>query len=103
MLDGFQPVIQFAIMSILSALYESGTVEEVNLADIMRLFGIQPSNDDIMIVSFSDQGWIESYIDFRETAFEQEDIKLAEFEMEETSDDFNEIETGAMPADKKLH
>ncbi len=98
MLDGFQPAIRFAIMSILSALYESGTVEEVDLVDIMRLFGIQPSADEeAKVVSFRDEGWIESYIDFREQEFDEEEA--LEREMEPGED----VDLARMPADKKLH
>jgi len=66
MLDELQPAIRFAIMSILAALYESGIVEEVDLSDVMRLFGVTPPESVSTKFSFSDEGWIEAYIEFRE-------------------------------------
>ena len=67
MLDDLQPAIRVAIMSILAALYESGTVEEVDLADVMKLFGVQsPADAPTTRFSFRDEGWVEAYISFRE-------------------------------------
>jgi len=67
MLDELQPAVRVAIMSILAALYESGTVEEVDLADVMKLFGVQPPpGAPITRFSFRDEGWVEAYIHFRE-------------------------------------
>jgi hypothetical protein len=68
MLDELEPVVRHAIMSILSTLYESGIVEEVNMVDVLRLFGAEPvgtPNDEDVVFSFDDPGWVEAYIDFR--------------------------------------
>lgn len=65
MFGELQSNVRFAIMSVLAALYESGLVEEVELGDVLRLFGVEPLKESSKF-SFTDPGWIEAYIDFRE-------------------------------------
>lgn len=71
MLDGLQPALRFAIMSILCTVYESGIVDEVDISDVMRLFGVQPQEGFDTRFSFNDEGWVEAYLDFRENAGEE--------------------------------
>lgn len=109
MLDELQPAIRVAIMSILAAVYESGTVEEVDLSDVMKLFGVQPPLDaPTTRFSFRDEGWIEAYINFRE-ADENDliDVQM-EFDIGPGPDDFDsdELEEYDAPSNetnKKLH
>lgn len=87
MLDELQPAIRFAIMSILCTIYESGLVEVVDMADVMRLFGVRSPASVDTAFSFDDQGWIEAYIDFRENAGEEliaYALDMDELELEET-------------------
>ena len=107
MLDDLQPAIRIAVMSILAAIYESGIVDEVDLADVLRLFGVhQPPNAPINRFSFNDEGWIDAYINFRE-ASESEivDVHL-DFDVE-YNDSFDLAEPeGLNPGNetnKKLH
>lgn len=104
MLDDLQPAIRIAIMSILAAVYESGTVDEVAVADVMRLFGAElPPNAPPSRFSFNDEGWIEAYIDFREA----NDADLVDVQMDfglgplEDFDDLPEEPNHA--TNKKLH
>lgn len=88
-------------MRILATLFESGLVDEVDLADVLQLFGIPAPDEHInRVFSFSDPEWIEAYLDF--TGFEGEVIVL-DAEGNEL-DDANVVTKGiVMPSDGKLH
>ena len=62
-------------MSILATVYETGTVEGVDMADLMRLFGAEPEEGVDTRFSFTDDGWVEAYLDFKkdtgEIAFDE--------------------------------
>ena len=65
MLDDLQPVLRHAIMTILVTVYETGFVEELDMADLMRLFGAVPEEGFDTRFSFTDDGWVEAYTDFK--------------------------------------
>ena len=106
-MDDLQPAIRVAIMSILAAVYESGTVDEVDLADVMKLFGVPPDPTiPITLFSFRDPSWVEAYINFRESDLDEiVDVDMA-FEPGFLDEDINELEfnSGENPeTNKKLH
>jgi hypothetical protein len=91
MFDGLEHPVRVALMKILAALYESGLVEEVELVDVMRLFGVtQETNSSLQSTrfSFSDEGWIAAYMDFIDS---------------EAADDNQEIANGDLDSDRNIH
>lgn len=64
MRDDLEPIVHDAVMKILSAIYESGLVEKVDLSVVYELFGVKEDADDT-VVDFSDPSWIEDYMRYK--------------------------------------
>jgi len=127
MFDNLEPTVRTAVMTILSGLYESGTVDKVDLRDVMRLFGVSPDTapDDIdPIFSFRDSEWVQSYLEFKEfinsddrvTVVELDDsdasfidtlkaqLEAKGFDVEDQSEELKEFtDANDLSPDRKLH
>jgi len=110
MLDDLEPTVRVAILRILSALYESGMVDEVALGDVLRLFGVPddfPNNSVVSGFSFDDPDWLAEYERFKDEERKRilsEDNEMAELDdLDELidSDDFAEL--GDLDSDRKIH
>ena len=99
MLDDLQPALRYAIMTILATVYETGTVDEVDMADVMRLFGAHPEPGLATRFSFTDEGWIDAYLDFRENV----GAELFAYEYDPDEANPEDIEDGDLDPDRKLH
>jgi len=109
MLDNLEPTVRIAILRILSALYESGMVEEVALGDVLRLFGV-PDNfpgDKTTGFLFDDPDWITEYLAFKDAERErvrQYDEGLDELdELDELVDSDDFADSSDLDSDRKIH
>ncbi len=101
MFDELDPTVRYAIMSILASVFESGLVEQVDMADVMRLFGVEAPTDVATGFSFADEGWIEAYIDFRESS----GVEMVAFVLDddEGREDVEFKQDPDLDPDRKLH
>lgn len=67
------PTIRDAVMKILSAIYESGLVDEVNVGHVLQIFGVE-LDPESPILSFNDPGWVQDYLRFQKMV--PEDAKM---------------------------
>ena len=90
--NDLEPAVHFALMQILSAVYESGIVDYVALGDVLRLLGAQPDEDEneAVVFSFDDPGWLRAYTDFKNNAVVPEVVIFDDGE-EITLDELNEL------------
>jgi len=77
-LDDLEPAVRTALMKILSAIYETGMVDAVQLGDVLRLFGVPKGAGDEAAFSFHDESWVEAYVEFKEQIGEDPYMLLEE-------------------------
>jgi len=97
MFEDLEPTVHHAIMKILSAIYETRMVDTVDMADVLRLFGVPGDPDRVSVFSFNDPDWVRAYANF---------LADPENQIDETSDDeesFDEWDLGDLSSDRKLH
>jgi len=91
MLENLEPAIRNALMLILSAIYESGLVEEVDLRDVVRLFGVTDTGNVTSRFSFNESDWLEAYRDFNEHR-KLNDSQIASIDLSALQDELNQFD-----------
>jgi len=98
MFEDLEPTVHHAIMKILSAIYETGMVDTVDMSDVLRLFGVPGDPDQVTVFSFNDPDWITAYDNFLE------DPETPISEKSNTDEEsFDEWDLGDLSSDRKLH
>lgn len=63
MIPNLEPTVRKALVEILSSIYETGLVEEVDLGRVLQLFGMEYQE---VYMSFRDPGWVMEYMQYKE-------------------------------------
>lgn len=95
MLDNLEPIVRDAVMKILSAVYETGFVEEVNLGVVYALFGVNVEGEEDTIVDFSSDDWVRDYVKFTQGIPDDADFNVVRISADE---DLPEVLRGHLQA-----